>query len=111
MDPITLILAIGLGIEALVCLYCVVRFRGWYAAKGESDPYLKRLRDRNTRVAFGAGGIAILIVYSLLRYALPELQIGQLIPPIGSLLIGSSLAWMLYGPIDDWLTIRSESRR
>lgn len=110
MDPVTLFLAIGLGIEALVCLYCAYRFRRWYVAKGQADPYLGRLKDRNTRVGLGAAAIAALIVYSLMRFALPGLDLAPLLPPIGSLLIGSALAWMMWGPISDWLTIRAESR-
>lgn len=108
MDPVTLFLALGLGAESLVCLYSVVRFRTWYRRKGEGDPYLARLRNRNTRVGLGAAGIAVLVIYSLVRYALPELEIGPLVAPVGSILIGSSLAWMMWGPIDDWLTVRND---
>lgn len=103
-------MAVGLGIEAIVCIYCSIRFRSWYGAHGESELFLERLKDRNTRVGIGAACIAVLIVYSLVRYSLPFLDLGPLIAPVGSILIGSALAWMMWGPVDDWLTVRPKGK-
>lgn len=106
MDPVTLAASIFLGVEAVTCVFASWRFRVWYTSKGESDPYLGRLSIRNIRVGLGAALICVVIVYSLLRFALPNLELGALLPPIGALLIALPLAWMMWGPIADWLEVR-----
>lgn len=109
MDPITLIASLLLGLESVGCILATVYFRRWYAAHGQDDPYLKRLRNRNTRIAVGAGILTAVIVYSLVRFALPELAIPPLIPPLGALLIALVLSWLQWGPIADALTIHNEA--
>lgn len=109
MDPITLIASILLGIESVGCIVATIYFRRWYAAHGQNDPYLGRLRNRNSRIAVGAGVITALIVYSLMRFALPQLDIPPLIPPLGALLIALVLSWLMWGPISDALTVHNEA--
>lgn len=105
----TLLASLLLFVEAIGCIVAVIYFRRWYARHGQGDPYLRRLRNRNTRIAAGASVITGLIVYSLVRYALPELAIPPLLPPLGSVLIALVLSWLMWGPISDALTIHRES--
>jgi hypothetical protein len=107
---VTLAISVGLGGMAIRCIMAARYVRSWYHRHGQGDPYLRRLADRDTRVARGGALILGVIGYSLLRLALPALGLGPLVPPFGALLIALPLVWMMWGPIDDERTIKADGR-
>lgn len=111
MHPLVLVAAVVLLAEAVACLIAAGYVVSKYLQIEGGDKYLRRLVVRNVRVAAGAGLIALVIGYSLARFALPDLSLEPLVPPLGALLIALPLAWMMWGPIADALQWWKESRQ
>lgn len=110
MDSTTLLIALFLAGEAIAALVA-----GWYVAwalrpQRGKEQFLDRLVIRDIRVALGGAPIAFIVAYSLVRFAIPELGLGPLVPPFGALLIGVPIAVMLFGPIDDAIQVWRDRR-
>lgn len=111
MDPLTLLISLLLGGEIVAALVATAYIVRRHSQLIDKAPFLTMLVNRNVRVALGGAVIGAVILYSLVRYALPELHLSPLLPPLGALLIGIPLALMLFGPISDGYVWWRESRR
>lgn len=111
VDSATLGIALFLAAEAVVAIAAALYIALSLRPERGKEPFLDRLVNRDIRVAVGGAPIAFIVVYSLVRFAVPELGLGPILPPLGALLIGIPIAVMLFGPIDDGLTIWRERRR
>jgi hypothetical protein len=110
MDSAVAIIAGLLLLESIAAIAGAVYVAWTLRAERGREPFLDRLINRNLRVAIGTAPIVFLVVYSLVRFGLPQLQLGPLEPPFGALLIGVALALLLWGPISDAITIWQERR-
>lgn len=110
MDSVTLVLALLLLAEACIAVGATVYIASVTAPVKGQERFLDRLVHRDKRVAFAGAPIVFVIVYSLVRFAVPELGLGPLMAPFGALMIGIPLAVLLWGPIDDAIVIVRERR-
>jgi len=110
VDPITLLVTLALTTEITLTAYATMRIVKWYLPVRGQSSFLDRLVTRDVRVALAGVVIGGVVIYSLLRYSLPELGLPPILPPFGTIIIGSVLAVLLWGPISDWLTLRREQR-
>lgn len=108
MDPVTLGVTLVLGAEIAVACYAAVQLVRFHEPLKGQARFLDRLIKRDVRVALAGLAIGAVVVYALLRWALPAWNLPELPRPWGSLLIGGALMVALWGPIDDWLTVRRE---
>lgn len=104
MDEFTLVLTVALIVEIVAAMIATVYVTYRYNQLEDKAPFLARLVLRDARVAFGGALIGIVIVYSLIRYSVPGLQLGPIPPPIGAFLIALPVSIMLLGPIWDAIT-------
>lgn len=103
-----MVIALGLGAECVAVLISVAYILRRYSQLDDKAPFLTRLVHRDVRIALVGTLIGAVIVYSLARYALPQLDLSPFVPPFGALLIGVPLAVLLWGPISDALQWRRE---
>lgn len=101
-------IAIGLTAEIALSAYATWRIAKWHAPVKGKARFLDRLVTRDKRVTGAGLLIGAFVVYSLFRFALPQLNLPAPLAPFPSLIIGAVLAVALWGPIDDWRTIRKE---
>lgn len=97
----TLTIALLLGAECVAVLVAVAYILRRYSQLDDKAPFLTRLVHRDVRIALAGVIIGATIVYSLVRYSLPQLDLGPLLPPLGALAVGIPLAVLMYGPISD----------
>jgi hypothetical protein len=110
MDTTTLIIAVLLLAEAIAAVVATLYVKIALRREQGKEPFLDRLINRDVRVALAGVPIAFVVGYSLVRFAVPELTLGPLVPPFGALLIGIPLALMLVGPISDAAVVWRERR-
>jgi hypothetical protein len=110
VDLITLAVTVALTTEITLTAYATMRIVQWHLPVRGQAKFLDRLVARDVRVTAAGLAIGALVIYSLMRFALPGLGLPAILPPWGSALIGIVLAVLLWGPIDDWLTIRRERK-
>lgn len=108
MDEATLIISVLLLVEAIAAIAGAIYVALALAPDRGKEPFLDRLVNRNLRVAVAGAPIVVIVVYSLIRFGLPHFALGPLTPPFGALLIGISMALLLWGPISDAITIWRE---
>jgi hypothetical protein len=110
MDPVTLLIVLALSVEIPAALVAVayILYVQW-PVRGQAR-FLDRLVKRDVRVALAGAAIGTVVAYNLFRFALPESGIPQIPPPWSSIIIGGALIVLLYGPIDDGLTLWRERR-
>jgi hypothetical protein len=100
-DPITLVLAVVIIVEALWSIRAAYRLSKLYQTRLFESEFFSRLVARNKRVAYvGGGAIAAVVIWGLLSWVFPEYV--PVIPrPWSSVLVGIALMVMLAGPILD----------
>lgn len=103
MDDVTLWISLGLAAEVVAALlaaaYVVRRYRGL----DDRAPFLAVQVRQVVGLAAGGALIGAVLVYTLLRFELPDLQLGPIPAPWGVLLIAVPLAVALAVPI--WTAI------
>lgn len=110
MDSTTLVIALFLAGEAIAAIFAALYVAVALRPQKGQEPFLDRLVHRDLRVGLGGAPIAFIVAYSLVRFAVPELGLGPLVPPLGALLIGIPIAVMLFGPIDDAIQVWRDRR-
>lgn len=101
MDPITLLLAVAVFVEALWCIRAAYRLSKLYKTRLFESEFFRRLVARNKRVAYiGGGAISLIVIWALLAWSLPE-YVPQIPRPWGTYGITVALMVMLAGPILD----------
>lgn len=107
MDPITLVLAVAIFVEALWCIRAAYRLSKLYQTRLFESEFFRRLVARNKRVAYIGGGlITAIVVWSLLAWSLPE-YVPQIPRPWGTVGIAVALMVLISGPILDERYVQS----
>ena len=104
VDELTLVITVTLIVEIVASMIATVYVAYRYRGLDDKAPFLARLVQRDIRVAFAGAFIGIVIVYSLIRFSVPALQLGPIPPPWGALLVAVPVGLMLLGPIWDAIT-------
>jgi hypothetical protein len=100
-DPITLVLAVVIIVEALWSIRAAYRLSKLYQTRLFESEFFRRLVARNKRVAYvGGGAITLLVVWALLSWSLPQ-YVPMLPRPWFSVFIALCLIVVLAGPILD----------